>query len=206
MKKILILSVIIGSFFAVQNAIADETELSRSCLRNNPIMEGMTDLELVRIFTAVCDKKNSDKKNGYLIQAAQRFQQIGQNWKALQLVNALQAANVQGNTLTDVKFLAASSITSSAIDDIRNKEMRYLTSDGTYPVAKNLVEKINLAKPASVLIEPAPSRGTQSNRVRSTTQSRAVKSASKPKTVSKATPQTKPTTPKKSSASPFEGL
>ena len=126
----------------------------------------------------------------------------------------MQSANIQGNTLTDVKFLAASAIAESALDDIRNREGRYLTSDGTYPAGKKLVDKINAAKPASVLV--GQSVNSASNSVREsqrttrtparqrhstrTTSSRSTTSAPKPTTAPK------PTAPAKTSNSPFSGF
>ena len=53
--------------------------------------------------------------------------------------------------LTDVQFMAGSKMANSAITQMRTKEMRYLTSDQTFPVAKELTDSINITKPAPVL-------------------------------------------------------
>ena len=156
MKKIVMFSTFVfGSLFA-QNSMANTAEdvLKRSCLKDNPLVVGESDPTLLNIYAQACDKKNKDNVNGYLVKAAERFQQLGSNWKALQLVHSLQAKNIQSNTLTDVKFMASASMANSTIEQMRTREARYLNEDATYPVAKTLVDSINSAKPASVMAVP----------------------------------------------------
>lgn len=147
----LMLSSLSMSAFASNSDI----DISRSCIKKNPLVSGENDPVLLKTYSQICDKKNADNKNGYLVQAAQRFQQIGRSEKALALVQQLEAEKVQGNTLTDVKFLAATNIANDALKQMRQKEMRYLSSDITYPAASELIRSIDSAKPASVLLETA---------------------------------------------------
>ncbi|WP_336929882.1 hypothetical protein [Acinetobacter tandoii] len=147
----LMLSSLSMSAFASNSDI----DISRSCIKKNPLVSGENDPVLLKTYSQICDKKNADNKNGYLVQAAQRFQQIGRSDKALALVQQLEAEKVQGNTLTDVKFLAATNIANDALKQMRQKEMRYLSSDITYPAASELIRSIDSAKPASVLLETA---------------------------------------------------
>lgn len=137
----------------------DNTEitLKRKCLKNNPLVVGETDQILLGKYVQVCDKNNEDQKNAYLVLAAERFYQIGKAFKALELVNYLESLHVHSNTLTDVKFLAATKIANDSIQQMRNQEMRYLASESTYPAGKELVASINAAKPASVLKEEVKS-------------------------------------------------
>lgn len=158
-KRILITTALLcsclGSF-----AYADEVNLKKSCVKDNPLVAGESDAALLKMYSEVCDKKNKDNKTAYLAQAAQRFQQLGKNYKALQLVNELQASNVQHSSLTDVKFLAGIAIANEALTQIRGAEVRYLT-DETYLPAYAFSEAIKKAKPLSVIepkVEEAPKR------------------------------------------------
>lgn len=153
MKKIVVFTAILSSFFLSQNVLADDSgvKLKKKCVKEYPLVEGETDQSLLGIYAQICDKKNDGNKNNLLIQAAQRYQQLGRNLKALQLVNDLHNQNIQSTVLTDVQFMAGSKIANSAIIEMRTKEMRYLTSDQTYPVAKELTDSINITKPAPIL-------------------------------------------------------
>lgn len=147
---------LILSLCFIQYTIADDLKLKRSCLKENPIMEGVFDQGLVSIYNQVCDKKNKDNKSTYLIQAAQRFNVLGLNYHALQLINSLEAQNISSQALTDVKFLAGTKLASDALSTMREKELRYLSEDVTYPAAKELTATIQHSLPSSILVEQAP--------------------------------------------------
>jgi len=151
LKKIFIVFAILGGVLSTQSILASDKTLSRSCLKSNPLAVGETDANLIEIYDAYCDKKNKDVKYSYLAKAAQRFQQLGKNWKALQLVNELESLNLRGNTITDVKFLASANLANEALNQMRTTENRYLTTDITYPTAKVLSENINSAKSTIIL-------------------------------------------------------
>ena len=161
LKKILISLAVISSILGAQHAVASDKKLSRSCLKNNPLVVNETDENLINIYEAYCDKKNADAKYSYLAKAAQRFQQIGQNFKALEIINELEALNLQGNTITDVKFLASANLANSALSQMRSIENRYLTSDGTYPIAKQLSKNIESAKSTIILKMEEPPQAQQ---------------------------------------------
>ncbi|TCB66867.1 hypothetical protein [Acinetobacter sp. ANC 4178] len=165
-----------------------DIDISRSCIKKNPLVSGENDPVLLKTYSQICDKKNADNKNGYLVQAAQRFQQIGRSEKALALVQQLEAEKVQGNTLTDVKFLAATNIANDALKQMRQKEMRYLSSDITYPAANELIRSIDLAKPASVLLETALDNAEKNQ----TTSKSSKKKSAKVSTTTKNKTKTKP--------------
>ncbi|SPL69702.1 hypothetical protein [Acinetobacter stercoris] len=214
MKKIVVLALLTSGFLLSQTSFANDSEvkLKRSCIKDNPLVEGENDPALLGIYAQACDRKNKDNKNAYLVQAAQRYQQLGKNFKALQLVNELQNQNVQSNTLTDVKFLAAANIANSAISQIRTKEMRYLTSDGTYPAAKELTDSINAAKPASVLVNAKAKDDDESKtpvrsvRTRSSSSAHRAATKSKPKATTAKPKATTPAASKPTSSNPFAGL
>jgi len=194
LKKILVLTVILGSLFSAQNVLANDKTLSRSCLKNNLLVIGETDANLIEIYDAYCDKKNADAKYSYLAKAAQRFQQLGKNWKALQIINELETLNLRGNTITDVKFLASASLANEAVNQMRSTENRYLTSDITYPIAKQLVESINSAKSSSILLIEKPVQVQERAPIRNRTTKTPVKqntksSTSVQKNTNKSTPK-----------------
>ena len=114
------------------------------------MVEGETNPELLAVYSQLCDKKNKDNKNKLLVSAAEKFQQIGKNDKAIQIVNYLETQNIQSNELTDVKFLAGIGLASDALSKMRTREMRYLTEDKTYPVAKSFTDAVRQAMPAAV--------------------------------------------------------
>ena len=160
MKKILVFTAVLSSLIAGQNTLADdgaEVKLKKKCTKEYPLVQGETDQTLLGIYAKVCDTKKDDDKSVLLIQAAQRYQQIGQNLKALQLTNELKSQNIVSTSLTDVQFLAGASIANVAISQMRTNEMRYLSADETYPVAKQLIDSINSVKPATVLVEKVKS-------------------------------------------------
>ena len=125
--------------------------VQKKCIQQYPWMEGESDLALRGIYAQICDKKNRQNKNNLLIQAAQQHQQLGQNFKALQLISHLHEQDIQSTALTDVQFMASTQMASSAIEQMRRNEVRYLSEEQTYPAAKNLVDAIEQAKPAPVL-------------------------------------------------------
>ena len=94
-----------------QFTFADENriELKKGCIKDYPLVADETDPDLLNIYSQICDKKNKkniELKNELFIQAAQKFQQLGKNLKALQLVESLRKQNIQHTALTDVTFLA----------------------------------------------------------------------------------------------------
>ena len=188
-------------------------DLKRSCLKDNPLAVGETDPALLQIYAQACDKKNKDNVNGYLAQAAQRFQQIGKNYKALQLVNELNSQQVQHSSLTDVKFLAGVAIANEALTQIREKEVRYLSDEG-YAPAVAFSDAVRKAKPLAV-IEDKKETATSESRPRAQAarvQSRPARKAPPKRTVKKATTSPtksapKPTTPARApGSSPFANL
>ncbi|NHB59150.1 hypothetical protein G9F32_14165 [Acinetobacter sp. 194] len=182
-KGILITSFLLTSLFG---ATAHASELKKSCVKDNPIVAGETDPTLLGIFAQVCDKKNSSNKNAYLVQAAQQFQKIGRNLKALQLVNQLNTQGFNHSSLTDVKFLASVAIANQAVNQIRNQEVRYLNEE-SYAAVTKLTDAVKNARPLSVIDvkEEPPVR-------QYTPKPKPVK----PKTVKPKTVKPKPTEPK----------
>ena len=209
-NAILFTTLLIGS---VLTTSAFANELKRGCLKDNPLAVGETDSTLLQIYTQACDKKNKDNVNGYLAQAAQRFQQIGKNYKALQLVNELNSQQVQHSSLTDVKFLAGVAIANEALTQIREKEVRYLSDEG-YAPAVAFSEAVRKAKPLAV-IEDKKETSISESRPRAQAaraQSRPATKAPPKRTVRKATTSPakaapKPTAPVRApGSSPFANL
>lgn len=219
-KTILFTTLLVGSVFT-STAFADE--LKKSCVKDHPLVAGESDPTLIQIYSQVCDKKNKDNNNGYLAQAAQRFQQLGRNYKALQLVNELNAKQVQHSSLTDVKFLASVALANDALTQMRDKEVRYL-SDDAYTPAIAFSDAVRRAKPLSVIetkveetpkrtYEPKRSYETKSSKPRSQSKASSTKtSKTATKTVAKTTKTTTqktaaPSTPAKTPAkNPFGNL
>ena len=130
-----------------QFTFADENriELKKGCIKDYPLVADETDPDLLNIYSQICDKKNKkniELKNELFIQAAQKFQQLGKNLKALQLVDSLRKQNIQHTALTDVTFLAGVGIAQSSLQHMRNNELRYLSPEMTYPAAKQFSESI----------------------------------------------------------------
>jgi hypothetical protein len=130
-----------------QFTFADENriELKKGCIKDYPLVADETDPDLLNIYSQICDKKNKkniELKNELFIQAAQKFQQLGKNLKALQLVESLRKQNIQHTALTDVTFLAGVGIAQNSLQHMRNNELRYLSPEMTYPAAKQFSESI----------------------------------------------------------------
>ena len=223
MKKSITVSLVISLLCCVQFSHANESEvkLNKSCIKNNPLVAGENDPTLLGFYAQACDKKNKDTKNNFLVAAAQRYQQLGQDFKALQLVNDLKVQNVQSTTLTDVEFLASLKIAHSALNQMRDKEVRYLTETGTYPAVKEFNEAVKKALPAPVIAnvrhdedaKPKASwvkntKHSNNTNVKSNNKRSVTQAEPKPKTVvasNKA--QVTPTAPvSKASESPFASL
>lgn len=217
-KTILFTTLLLGSL-SVTSAFADEVNLKKSCVKDNPIIAGETDPSLLNIYAQACDKKNKDTKNVYLVQAAQRFQQLGKNLKALQLVDQLNGQQFQHSALTDVKFLAGVSIANQALTQLRDKEVRYLSEEG-YAPAMALADAVKRAKPLAVIEAPVevkaapykapykpPVKSTYKPPARSTNRTPAPVKV-QPKVVPKtAAPTSSPTTkPSTGRVSPFGGM
>ena len=150
MKNSMLFTTLLLGSLLVSSAFADEVNLKRSCVKDYPLVVGETDPSLLNIYLKVCDHKNKNNKNAYLIQAAQQFQQLGQNLKALQLVEQLNAQKVQHSALTDVKFLAGIGVANQALSQIRDQEVRYL-SEQAYVPAMALAAAVKKAKPLTVI-------------------------------------------------------
>lgn len=155
MKKSIVFSTILlgMSWCSFSYAESAEIKLKRSCVRDYPQAAGQTDPTLLGLYEQVCDKKNSERKNDLLAQAAMRFHELDQNLNALLLVNQLKQQNVRGTLLTDVAFLSGIAIADENLQHMRKEEVRYLTKDSTYPAAKKLTEDIRLAMPAPEVSE-----------------------------------------------------
>ena len=194
LKKFVLCSFILAvSVSSVIGHAGDEIKLKRSCLKDYPEVVGESDPELLSIYSQLCDKKNKENKNSFLILAAQKFQKMGKNNKAIQIVSYLETQNIQSNELTDVKFLSSLRLAHDALNKMRNNEMRYLTEDVTYPAAKNFSEEIKHAAPSSVLVEKQQEVITTVKTNKSTRSTRSVRPA---KSVRKTT-STKSVTPAK---------
>ncbi len=147
-----------------------------------------------------------------------RFHELGQNLNALLLVNQLKSQNIQGSLLTDVAFLSSVAIANDSLKEMREKQMRYLSEDLTYPPAKQLVEQIRQSVPAPDTSElkgitDASLKASQRNAraaatKRTNTKASTIKTSSskaKATTTTPAKPAATATTTK-SSANPFESL
>lgn len=196
------------------------TELKKSCLKDHGLVASELNVNLIDIYSQICDKKN--KKNTTLqtelqIQAAQQYQKAGYNLKALQLVDNLRKQNVQHTALTDVSFLAGVDIANKSLQQMRSNEMRYLSLEGTYPAAKQLSDSIRVSLPEPdtsdakpVTISAAkPKKVVKPIAVKSTA-NRVSNKATSPShaKASNATPVAKPQAakPKASVSSPFASL
>lgn len=136
MKKIILLNILFLGLSFSQWATAEDVKLKRGCLKDYPLAQGITDAQLIGIYAQVCDKKNKDNRNAYLVQAAQRFQQLGMNERAMSLVNQLESQQVRSNSLTDTKFLVGAQLANNALLQMRTQQSRTLLADSTYPAAK----------------------------------------------------------------------
>ncbi|WP_157758108.1 hypothetical protein [Acinetobacter larvae] len=150
MKKTIIISAVMFSMGLCSTALyAESVKLSRSCIKKNPLVNGAADPTLLSIYAQICDKKNKEpqQQSIYLIQAAQRFTQLDQPYKALTIINTLEQRHIQHNVLTDVKFAASSALANQAILQMREHEARYLPSD-QLTSTQNLLHNIQLAQGA----------------------------------------------------------
>lgn len=206
MKTGFSLAVLLGiiGFFPI--VYAGDIKLKSSCIRANPAVVGETDPSLLGIYEQLCDKKNKEFQITYLVKAAQRFHQIGQNYKALQIVAELEKVNVQSITLTDVKLVASTEIANSALMQLKDVEKRRLTLSDTYSSVKEFAD---LSKVAS--IQPLSlSKGKATYKQTSLTEkpknvSRNVTNKKKVVAPSKSKPVVAPVQ-QKSSTNPFSSL
>ena len=123
------------AFAAAEEGIS----LKNKCIKDYPLVNGETDHDLLSLYAQICDsknKKNDELKNKLLVQAASRYQELGKSYKALQLVEELNARNINHTSLTDTRFLAGVSIANMALNHMRQEEMRYLSADLTGFVAQ----------------------------------------------------------------------
>lgn len=156
MKKIAIVTTLF-TFLCVGNTWAsNDIKLKRSCIKDHPLVDGMSDQALLTVYAEVCDKKNKSNQSPLLSKAAERFQQLGLNYSALKIVSDLEAQGFNNQTLTNTKFLAGVSLADQALTQMREKQLRYLTEDDTYPPAKSLVDNIEKSRPSSALVKEAP--------------------------------------------------
>ncbi len=156
MEKIAIVTILFA-FLCVGNTwAANEVKLKRSCIKDHPLVDGMSDQALLTIYAEVCDKKNNSNQLLLLSKAAERFQQLGMNYSALKIVSDLEAQNFTNQTLTNTKFLAGVKLADQALTQMREKQLRYLTEEDTYPPAKILVDNIEKSRPSNMLVKEAP--------------------------------------------------
>lgn len=163
MIKIAISTAILFGLMLSPNVLADvpEVKLKKKCVQQHPLVVGESDAELLSLYVQICDKKNHQVQHDLLIQAAQRYQQLGQHLKALNLVNDLHEQNIHSTALTDIQFIASAQISHSAIHQMRHNETRYLSGDQTSAVAKELVDAIEQAKPMSVVVPEKAKRSVK---------------------------------------------
>lgn len=122
--KTLVFAALIASL--TTPVFADDAKLKKSCLKKYPIMQGIYDLELIKMFDDICDKKNKDNQNAYLIQAVQRLHQLGFTYQALQLIGSLEAQGVNHEQLTKIKFLIATRFSDDALKIMQAKQSHFL--------------------------------------------------------------------------------
>ncbi|UJA01136.1 hypothetical protein [Acinetobacter johnsonii] len=133
------------------SAVEEGISLKKKCIKDYPLVNGETDHNLLSLYAQICDsknKKNDELRNNLLVQAASRYQELGKSYKALQLVEELNARNINHTSLTDTSFLAGVSIANTSLNHMRQEEMRYLSADLTYPPAKDLSDIIRNSLPA----------------------------------------------------------
>ena len=180
------------AFAAAEEGIS----LKNKCIKNYPLVNGETDHDLLSLYAQICDsknKKNDELKNKLLVQAASRYQELGKSYKALQLVEELNARNINHTSLTDTRFLAGVSIANTALNHMRQEEMRYLSADLTYPPAKDLSNLVRNSLPApdtsdaKAVVIKAPKKTTRktASSTKQTTKKTTAQVA-KPKKVEKA--------------------
>lgn len=148
LKNISKLLVLFFTIFVIQSTYAADVKIKRSCIKDNPLIQGVSDVQLLSIYTQICDKKNKDQRDQYLILAAKRFQQLGMNDRSLSIVNTLEAKQVKSQELTDVKFLIGTHLAGDALAKMRGQESRFLSKELTYPPAQILAENIRQSVPS----------------------------------------------------------
>lgn len=127
-------------------------------------MQGVSDPDLIQIYTQICDKKNKQDKSTYLLQAAQRFYVIGQNYQALQIVGYLESQSLTHRNLTDLKFLLGTRLANDAMITMRDRESRHLSTELTYPAAKALSNRIQQTLPNEILSKQTIQQQPTSNK------------------------------------------
>ena len=139
-------------FFMMQASYAKTerpAEISKSCIKANPLAAGDTNAELIELYTQLCDKKNKqnvEQLTDFKIAIAQNYQEHGNNLKALQALNQLRSLNINTPQMTDIEFLAGTSISQHALNQMRSVELRPI-SESNYQPAKELAESIHYAQP-----------------------------------------------------------
>ena len=205
MKKIILLNILFLSLSFSQWASAEDVKLKRACLKDYPLAQGVSDAQLIGIYAQVCDKKNKDNRNAYLIQAAQRFQQLGMNERAMSLVNQLESQQVRSNSLTDTKFLVGAQLANNALLQMRTQQSRTLLASSTYPAAKTLIQNIENTAPKNTPTAQAaaakPSTQAVAKRRLKSYKKPVAKSVAKPAPKSNATPKAAP-----AAKNPFDSL
>jgi hypothetical protein len=124
-------------------------EISKSCIKAYPLAAGDTNAELIELYTQLCDKKNKqnvEQLTDFKIAIAQNYQEHGNNLKALQALNQLRSLNINTPKMTDIEFLAGTSISQHALNQMRSVELRPI-SESNYQPAKELAEAIRYAQP-----------------------------------------------------------
>lgn len=194
-------------------AFADEdVSLKKGCVKDYPLVNGETDRDLLSLYAQLCDKKNKknhELKTNLLIQAASRYQELGKSYKALQLVEELNAQNIKSSSLTDTRFLAGIAIADAALAHMRQEELRYLSAELTYPPAKALSSNIQKSLPApdTTEVKAAAPRTSKKSTRKTTSTRQTVKKSTTPAVKSKKVEKVQPTkVAAQPSANPFNSL
>lgn len=143
---------LIAIIFVMQASYAKtdaSAEISKSCIKANPLAAGDTSAELIDLYTQLCDKKNKqnlEQLTDFKISIAQNYQENGNNLKALQALNQLRSLNINTPKMTDIEFLAGTAISQNALNHMRTVELRSI-SENNYQPAKELAETIRYAQP-----------------------------------------------------------
>ncbi|MGE8537654.1 MAG: hypothetical protein ACN6NI_00075 [Acinetobacter sp.] len=154
-----IMALIMLGMAQVCAAQAHAAELNRSCIKAYPQAKNDTDSTLIGLYQQLCEKsakKNIQRQHQLNTQIAKRYVELGNNLKALNLIERLHQQNYHHQDLTDLGFLAGVGISAQNLEQMRSSEVRAL-NDFTYPQARSLTEQIYLAQPAPVFSEPVSS-------------------------------------------------
>lgn len=133
-------------------------ELKKSCIKTYPQAKNDTDSTLIGLYQQLCDKstkKDISLQHQLNTQIAKRYVELGDNLKALNLIEQLHQQRYHHQDLTDLNFLAGIGITSDSLEHMRSTEVRAL-NEYTYPQAKSLTEHIYLAQPTPRFSESSP--------------------------------------------------